>query len=235
MGNLNFDFLDEMEAKEKEREDLLNLEGDLAFAEAESTNEGKVTLTPRQIKIQAARRFAMVGKEDNLAEILTKLEPPGLPVPGEEIHIIANVFDFWTVVPIILRKHRRIEELYISTWAIAMPQARDIVERIQTGQIGRVFLTCGTYMKRREPVVFSYLYESLVRSGGGVKCFETHVKVITAAAGDGDFYSVEGSANLTNNPRLEQISIYNDESLHRFHKKWITDALQFRTERLAPW
>ena len=43
MGNLNFDFLDEMEAKEKEREDLLNLEGDLAFAEAESTNEGKVS------------------------------------------------------------------------------------------------------------------------------------------------------------------------------------------------
>ena len=59
--------------------------------------------------------------------------------------------------------------------------------------------------------------------------------MITAAAGDGDFYSVEGSANLTNNPRLEQISIYNDESLHRFHKKWITDALQFRMERLAPW
>lgn len=231
-----FDFLDEIEAKEKEREELMDIQGLLAFDETtQTTNEGKVTLTPRQIRLQAARRFAMIGKEENLAEILSKLEPPGLPEPGAEIHIIANVFDFWTVVPIILRKHKRIEELYISTWAIAMPQAKDMVERIQGGQIGRVFLTCGTYMKRREPVVFSYLYENILRAGGKVKCFETHVKVMTAAAGTEDFYSIEGSANLTNNPRLEQISIYNDRGLHEFHQKWITEALTWKSERLAPW
>lgn len=233
-----FDWIDEINQKEQDNQEFLNLEGLLAFQgnRGASDEAPGLKLTPRQIKLAAKNRAARIGKEENLRDTLNKLDPPGPPRPGEAVHMVASYFDFWTCCPILLETIGRTETLYCATWAIARQQARECVELMERGKIGRAYFVAGIYMKRREPVVYSYLYENLVRHGGGVKCFETHVKVMLLANEErGDYFAIETSANLTGNPRLEHFTIFNDRELYEWHRSWIMEAYNWKTERYAPW
>ena len=41
-----------------------------------------------------------------------------------------------------------------------------------------------------------------------------------------DFIVIEGSANFTANPRLEQNVMVNDEDLFRFHAEWMEEMFK---------
>ena len=72
--------------------------------------------------------------------------------------------------------------------------------------------------------------------GGGVKCFETHVKVCLIDNPEKNAYlTVEGSANLTANPRLEQYVITNDKRLWDVHRDWMEEMSSKYDKRSAEW
>lgn len=81
------------------------------------------------------------------------------------------------------------------------------------------FLT-GLYFKVREPDVYSFLAEEFTRRGQKFICADNHAKIAAMFTSGGDI-CVEGSANFTANPRIEQFTISNDTALANFHKKWI--------------
>lgn len=235
MSKDQFDWFDRIEDKNTENEDILGLGGIETF-DGGALGEEKLELTPRQIKIQEKAKFARIGKEDNLKEILRKTKPPGLPKPGESVHIVANKFNMWTMVPVLLERLKKVDPLYLVTWSIAMAQSRELIDLVNARKIGKVFFVAGIYMKRREPVVYTYLCDNLAKYGGGVKCFETHAKILLAGnPRTGDFFTVEASANLSDNPRLEQFAIINDRALYNMHKDWILEAFNMKSERYIPW
>jgi hypothetical protein len=84
----------------------------------------------------------------------------------------------------------------------------------------------GTYFKRRETAVYAFLLEGIRARGGRFRAFQNHAKVQLIANPDRDaWYTVEGSANLTSNPRLEQYVITNDRPLWEFHRRWMEEML----------
>ncbi|HUX15944.1 MAG TPA: hypothetical protein VMW52_05690, partial [Phycisphaerae bacterium] len=83
----------------------------------------------------------------------------------------------------------------------------------------------GTYFKRRETATYSLLLEALLARGHRFRAFENHCKILLLAnAHKGAWLTVEGSANLNSNPRLEQYVITNDRGLHDWHRAWM-DAI----------
>ncbi len=82
----------------------------------------------------------------------------------------------------------------------------------------------GLYFKRRETHVYATLLDGLIKRGGRLKAFETHAKVLLLNnAAKNAWYTIEGSANLTANPRLEQYVITNDKALWQFHQTWFEE------------
>jgi len=57
-------------------------------------------------------------------------------------------------------------------------------------------------------------------------CLENHTKVTLLANHErGDYLVLEGSANYTSNPRMEQNIILNDQAVYRFHRDWLEEVL----------
>jgi hypothetical protein len=75
--------------------------------------------------------------------------------------------------------------------------------------------------------VYAMLLDGIRARGGRYRSFQNHAKVLLLSnAGTGVWISVEGSANLTSNPRLEQYVITNDQGLYDFHRGWMEEAFR---------
>ena len=146
---------------------------------------------------------------------------------GETWHILSNAkYDFWTWVPVMIDlMGGHITHLYGSTWTMARTNVEDLFEHYDAGKIGEVAILTGTYFKRRETAVFATLLAGLHQRGQRYMAFENHAKVLLLA-NDPNYITIEGSANFTSNPRLEQYTMTNDQPLYEFHRSWMEEIFQ---------
>ena len=94
-----------------------------------------------------------------------------------------------------------------------------MLELFDRGSIRSIEILTGTYFKPRESAVYATLLQGIQQRGQRFKCFENHAKIVLLSKPEtGDFITVEGSANFTANPRVEQYVINNDRELFDFHK-----------------
>jgi hypothetical protein len=77
---------------------------------------------------------------------------------------------------------------------------------------------------RRESAVANTLIEGLRARRQRYVAFQNHTKVMLLAAPP-DYLVMEGSANFTANPRLEQTVFSNDRALFDFHRSWMESML----------
>jgi len=187
-------------------------------------------ISARAIRLDLKRSYVRVKQKDNLRDIIK--QPPK---PGEQIHVMsANKFDFWTWVPVMIDWIGKADCLYVSTWTTNRTNTKNMFELWDAGKIGVSNWCVGLYFKRRETNVYSMLLEGLVKRGGRLKAFETHAKVLLLSNKKRNaWYSIEGSANMTANPRLENYVITNDKSLWTFHQEWFEEMLEIKTR--LPW
>jgi hypothetical protein len=151
---------------------------------------------------------------------------PTLPAPGEAHHIVTHgKFDFYDALPRVLElEQMQNATVTAATWCCNRRCALDLIDRIESGQIGSMRLIVGLYLKRREQAVFSTLATGLTKHGQKLLATECHAKIFTIQH-ENNFITIEGSANWTSNPRVEQLTIINDRGLHDFHRGWIDDAI----------
>ena len=151
---------------------------------------------------------------------------PTLPAPGEAHHIITHgKFDFYDALPRVLELgEMQNATVTAATWCCNRRCALDLIDRIESGQIGSMKLIVGLYLKRREQAVFSTLATGLAKHGQKLLATECHAKIFTIQH-ENNFITIEGSANWTSNPRIEQFTVSNDRGLHDFHSRWIDDAI----------
>jgi hypothetical protein len=178
----------------------------------------------RALRMQARRHMLRVEREQRLQELLG-----AAPKAGESIHVISSAkFDFWTWVPVMIDWLGAVDHLYCSTWTLSRPNAKELLALWDAKKITspRVNILTGTYFKRRESAVYAYLVDGLSRRGGHYRAFQNHAKVLLLAnVRKKTWLTIEGSANLTSNPRLEQAVITNDRKLHDFHLAWMDEML----------
>lgn len=127
------------------------------------------------------------------------------------------------------------DEFYCATWTANFQSVREFFELWDAGKVRSTAGFClGTYFKRREPVVYTKLAEGLAKRGGWIKAFETHCKVVLLNSPERDVYlTIEGSANLTANPRLEQYVVSNDRALWEFRRAWFLEVRELKGK--LPW
>jgi hypothetical protein len=180
--------------------------------------------TPRALRRQAKRRFRRHGQRQALTEII---EAP--PEPGESIHVISgSKFDFWTWVPVLVDMIGRAETFYASTWTLNRDTVVELFELCDADKIepAAVSFVTGIYFKRRETATYATLLAGIRQRGGRYRAFLNHAKVLLLSNEAADAWLViEGSANLTSNPRWEQYVITNDRALYDFHREWFEDML----------
>ena len=167
------------------------------------------------------RRDLRVLKRTQAAEFLTEL-----PEIGETWHVVSNAkYDFWTWVAVFADLlGGRIDELYGSTWTMSRINVQDLFEQHDAGRIGTISLLTGVYFKRRESSVYAQLIQGMAARGYRFICFENHTKVLLMKH-EPHYIVIEGSANFTSNPRLEQYTITNDAGLYEFHRAWMEEML----------
>ena len=200
--------------------DDLDLDG--VIDDSEATIETTVAIEPRLLKRQAKARVLSAMKREHLRDVM-----PEPPEPGYSYHVISNgKFDYWTWIPAMIEWVGRADELYVSTWTLNRNNCADLFRLMDEGKIGRTGFLTGLYFKRRESAVYATLLHGLQRRGHRYACLANHAKValIHNEAADA-WIVVEGSANLTANPRIEQYVITDDRTVYQFHKGWMEQCL----------
>ena len=179
----------------------------------------------RSIRLTPRRKFQRIQQRQALNEVIG--EPPAV---GESIHVLsAAKFDYWTWVPAMVDWLGRADELYCSTWTLSRQNAVEMFELWDTGKVqpGKVAFLTGLYFKRRETAVYSMLLAGIRERGGRYRAFLNHAKVLLLCnAAQRHYLTIEGSANLTSNPRVEQSVITNDQALYNFHRAWFEEMLK---------
>lgn len=195
---------------------------DLAFLDDAPPIEKAGTITPRMLRADLKRATLTMTKREHLSEMLTAKPPK-----GAAIHAISNgQYDFWTYVPVVLDLIGHADEFYGSTWTLNRANCEDMFRLYDEGRLGSIGFLTGTYFKRRESAVYATLMEGIQARGQRYVCLENHAKVVLLGnrASD-DWLVIEGSANFTANPRIEQYCIVNDRSVYDFHRAWMEEAL----------
>ena len=190
---------------------------DMLQQQVETTHK----ISARKLVMQNRRELISKLKKQKAKKVLESL-----PAPGVALHIVSNgAFNYWNFVPLIAElAPRAITEAYFSTWTMNRACCVELFSLMDEGKLGKVSLITGLYFKRREAAVYTHLMTGLAKRGMRLRSLENHTKV-TLMAAPPDFYVMEGSANFTNNPRIEQNTITNDETLWRFHAEWIEETL----------
>lgn len=208
---------------------LPDLDLDLSglFSDDEAEIEVQRTVTPRCTRREAKQKVVAMMKREHLRDVM-----PAPPERGFTYHLVSNgKFDFWTWVPVMVEWIGQADELYVSTWTLNRGNCVDLFALIDAGKIRDVGFLTGLYFKRRESSVYSILLTGLQRRGFRYAALTNHAKVVLLCNQDrGDYIAIEGSANLTANPRIEQYTLCNDEEVYRFHRGWIEECLDVREE-----
>lgn len=163
------------------------------------------------------RRNLLAVKKEKLEEFFTRL-----PEPGESIHMVSNgSFDYWNFCPTVIDLMRTpAAEFYGSTWTLNRANCVEMFELFDAGKIQKITMLTGIYLKRRETAIYTPMAEGLIQRKQRLLCFENHAKIMLISNGK-EFIVIEGSANFTANPRLEQNVISNDQDLYQFHRDWM--------------
>ncbi|HRK33039.1 MAG TPA: hypothetical protein PLJ47_00490 [Candidatus Hydrogenedentes bacterium] len=167
------------------------------------------------------RKDRTLLKQEALADVLTTI-----PAPGESWHLVSNAkFDFFSCVAVIV-KHLggKGVAFHGSTWTMSRSNVTELLSMFDAGAISSIAILTGTYFKRRETSVYATLLDGLQARGQRYVAFSNHAKVMLLA-NDTDHIVIEGSANFTANPRLEQYVITNDRDLYEFHRSWMDHFL----------
>lgn len=181
-----------------------------------------ILLTSRKLKIREKLKTKSFLKKEKANEVFSEI-----PGENESIHIISNgSFDYFTLVPICIElMGNSCNNFYFSTWTLNNSNSEAILKLYDDKKVQKINCLVGLYFKKREAAVFNMIYEGLKERGQRIFSNENHSKITLLDNGK-DYIVIEGSANFTANPRIEQFTVYNSKQLFDFHKSWMDEIIK---------
>ena len=140
---------------------------------------------------------------------------------GESIHY-ASIGD-WSMHDLLfhLLKQTGPAKVYISTWSVSENAVRMLIDKMNNGEITKMSAVFDWRVKMRRPEAFELAKFNI----SDIRLTTCHAKV-TVIENDEWNISIVGSANYTNNPRIESGVISCDKTASGFHKFWITEEIK---------
>jgi hypothetical protein len=181
-------------------------------------DDGTGLPTPLRVKL-AARRVA------GIAEAKETLEH--LPGPGESLHALMTCrLDMSDVINAILERRGRCDQLRIATLGYNARNLRAMLGWLDTRAVGELTLLASIFFRSHNGELWEETLDEFRQRKQRAACCHSHAKVVTLKMASGEFYSIEGSANLCGNGSArEQFALINDPALHDWHARWIEETV----------
>lgn len=149
-------------------------------------------------------------------ETLTAVLPQRLPA-GYSAHVIsAGDVDALSFIAHIARQYQRLDEVLISSWCLALPDIEWLEQQQKENRIGKLRFYCGEILRATYPDTYDSICRLERQQKASLTISRNHAKVTLIKTGS-ERYTIESSANLNTNPRIEQTAIHTDPDLHAFY------------------
>lgn len=112
-------------------------------------------------------------------------------------------------------------KVYVATWSASPDGCKQIINLLEEGAITSVHAVFDWRIRVRTPEALSLAKMNF----SDVRVNTCHAKV-TVIENDDWHIAIVGSANYTNNPRIECGVIHDSKTAADFHRKWINDIIQ---------
>lgn len=180
----------------------------------------------KRYEAEGIERETIDARKGKAAEHLARI-----PGPRQALHLVtAGLYALWDTVPGILElagAGARFESLHIATLGFSKANVAAMAEMLDSGRLDRLYLLCSHYFKGTSTPIYDYMAEQLAgRSNARHLSIRTHAKVMAMKLADGRTVTIEASANLRSCKNIEQLTVYGDPELYRFHAGWIGDLFE---------
>lgn len=188
--------------------------GDIAAIEARYANDTLAAGQARAHRRHTRHEMRRAKAEATLAEIL----PPRFE-EGESWHVLSHGdIDALSYLRHALQA-THFDFVLLSTWCIATEDMAELHAWLDAGRIDDLTLCCGEIFPGSYTAEYQMALHLKEAYGTRLIIARNHSKV-TLAANHADAYylSIESSANVNTNPRVEQTAIHADRALHEFYR-----------------
>ncbi|HQM83891.1 MAG TPA: hypothetical protein PLD55_04325 [bacterium] len=124
----------------------------------------------------------------------------------------------------LIELYGNVKIMIIATWSISNKAAEMVVDAKKNGMIEEIKMLLDWRVQVRTPKAKGLLNFNNVE----MKVGNCHAKVFCVEMKSGEKITLLGSANLTNNPRIEAGIITQSSEIFDFHKNWMEEEMQNR-------
>lgn len=176
-------------------------------------------------KIAFKRQIKKADRDESFNELIKSVN--GLPNQNECVLIKTNgCSDTGSIFKHILDAES-LDTLYLSTWIISKPNLDVITSALDSDRLKYLYFVVSKRLKELKKSDYAYLCEQLDKRKNKVsyKIFNSHAKTFSVNTINGNYYTVTGSGNWTENPRIENYVIFNDFETFNHNKEWMSEML----------
>ena len=178
------------------------------------------------LKLNLGQRKKQFRKIQQTKNAIEHLNP--LPKKDEAVYLVSNArFDFYDFIPALIElKGKKVIHLIGSTWIINRLNIQSIFELFDSGKIQKIDFLTGIYFKRRESANYAMFCEGMQNRNQRLKACLNHSKFFSVIFEDGECFTMQSSANFTENGNIETHVLENSKELFEFHKDWTNEILK---------
>ncbi len=146
-------------------------------------------------------------------------------LPGEQYRIITTKnMNALTAIYALMQNHE-IEEIVIAIYRMNQPAVMKIIEIAETIPVW--VLLSSFFRENKKYENWTRIIESKAKTMNNlnVSFAWSHAKITLIKTKCGKHIVFEGSGNLSDNARIEQYILENNEDAYKFHRAWIMEAM----------
>lgn len=200
------------------------------FEEIEN-NEDISNYNAKASKIAFKKQIKKIDRNESFNQLINSVG--GLPKINECILIKTNgCSDTGSIFQYIL-DNENCKNLYLSTWIISRSNLEIITRALDSGKLNKIYFVVSKRLKELKKSDYAFLVEqlNLRKDKACYKIFNSHAKTFSVSTENGNYYTVSGSGNWTENPRVENYVIFNDIEVFNHSKEWMEEMLINGKER----
>ncbi len=186
--------------------------------------ENRVHVHRAKAQLAQARRGIKALIRPENADIIVRHLPES---PGDRTHcLLRGDFVLCDLIRAIVANTAPCPHLRVATLGLSVANADTLARLVELQAVERLTLVVSSYFQQVDKTtVFRAVMARLSSLGDKARVVITrsHAKVICIPTTEGDWFTLEGSANLRSSDNVEQMLIFNDHAAHDFHAAWIDE------------
>ena len=193
--------------------------------DAEDINYRTVDICGLVLKMKSKTRRKFVI-ENEVGQLAALVGAPPKPSEAFKMLSVGGGFSSLAIIKYIADREG-IEELYCSTFRIGRRHFDELAKLKARGKIGVAHFVTSQTQERTDEIAeyngtrynyYEYMIERCRAFGWELKSFDNHSKLLLMRTRE-NWYTVETSSNLNENPKMEQFCWENDQTLFEWYRE----------------